>query len=328
LILFEAIAYEALRGETILECLTRHGVTVPSFCRNGACQTCVMKVSQGEAPARGQVGLRRSLAKKGYVLTCICPAEDGLSLERCDSAPTFTSRVLQVEAKSPSVCLVQLERPAAFSFEAGQFVQVQRPEDGVERPYSIASTPNQDTLELHVAVYPEGELSPWLARALGQTVHVRGPFGDFSYLEGTPDAPLLMAATGTGLAPVLGVLRRAFECGHRGPVHLYHGSRTASGLYHSASLDDLVRNNPNLRATEVFLEPSEASPLEAAEVRRLQGDLKTLVLSEHPHVAELRAYLAGAPDIVHRLRKALYLQGANLEQIHADLFFGRGDLPT
>ena len=68
---------------------------------------------------------------------------------------SFDSVVKRVTLLAPNIIGVLLARPPGFEFRAGQFVQLSRPSDGLMRPYSIASLPSDDELELHVALLAE-----------------------------------------------------------------------------------------------------------------------------------------------------------------------------
>lgn len=305
MITFEGIPYEAEPAETVLDCLLRHGLEVPSFCRNGACQSCLLKVTSGAVPARTQAGLRLSLAQSGAFCSCICPTDKELTLERLESAQSYGSKILEVRQASSRVAIVRLSRPSGLAFEAGQFVYVRRTVDGIERPYSLASLPSDEFLELHVAIFPDGALSPWLSREVGAELEIRGPFGDCTYVADETEAPLLFAGTGTGLAPLVGVLRSALARGHKGPLYLYHGARDSNDFYFSSELLALRQSQPTL------------------EVNELSTDLVQHVLERHPESKQFRSYLCGAPDFVQKLKKRLYLQGSPLARIHSDPFFSK-----
>lgn len=322
MITFEGTTYEPAAGESVLDCLSRHGVSVPSFCQSGVCQTCLMRAVDGDVPARAQQGLKESWKKRGFFLTCICSADRPLTLEGGQAAERFSSRIQNVRSLSPRVSVVHLERPSDFQFEAGQFVQVIRAEDDVRRPYSIASLPSEDHIELHVAVFPGGELSPWLSSSIGAKVELEGPFGECVYVPIEPDRPLVLAGTGTGLAPLVGVFRAALEGGHQGPITLYHGARNASDLYFSDELRALPMSSQH-RIIELLLEGEESEATDEELFRRRIGDLVDVVLEEQAVPRAARFYLCGAPELVHRLKKKLYLKGASLDKIHADPFLSR-----
>ena len=326
---FEGSSYDLLPGETVLAGLTRQGVELPSFCRTGVCQTCLVRATRGTPTASSQAGVAASWVERGCFLACQCIPEGPLAVERSDVFGTFTSRVVRVEQLSQRVLRVELEVPAGFEYRGGQFLQLERA-GGVMRPYSIASLPGSGRLELHVALLPGGLMSQWLRTATDQPVTLRGPFGECFYLEREPERPLLLAGTGTGLAPLLAVTRAALAAGHRGPIHLYHGSTSVEGLYLWRELLELVEAAPQLRVFGSVLPapgtaaPSGASPAAAAaspsRCQLLHRPLERLILDDPLDCFDCRVYLCGDPGLVQRLRQRVYLCGAPLARIHCDPF--------
>lgn len=324
MLIFEGKAYEPELGETVLQCLTRHGVRVPSFCQSGACQTCLLKATGGTPPAKAQAGLKDSWKQQGYVLTCVCDASVDLELARSDAAKAYETRITRVEQLNDRVVRLFVAKPSDFEFLAGQFVQIERPSDGVARPYSIASLPSAPELEFHVALQPGGALSPWLAQAAGEPVSIRGAFGDCFYVPGEPDRALLLAGTGTGLAPLWGVVCAAVEAKHTGPMELFHGALTEEGLYLWNALTQLAARVPNFAVRSVVLDRPATAYTEGSSlgaVQHLGGELDRVVLQRFQKPTEVRSYLCGNPDLVRNLKKRLYLAGASLSRIHSDPFF-------
>lgn len=362
---YRGAPYELRPGETLLAGLARQGVDIPSFCRTGVCQTCLVRATSGQPPAKSQSGVSETLIANGCFLACQCVPEGPLEVEPCHDIGTFATRVVLVEQLSSRVLRVELEAPAGFSYRAGQFIQLER-EGGVTRPYSIASLAGGPRIELHVTLYPGGAMSQWLRWAIHQPVTLRGPFGECFYLEGELDRPLLLAGTGSGLAPLLGVLRSALAAGHRGPIHLYHGTPSVEGQYASAQLQQLVERTPNLRVFASVLTPAEpaltgragASPagsvsagkvpagnvaagvvaagvvptanVTGAEARyQLRHEpLDRLILADTLDFFQCRMYLCGDPELVQRLRKRVYLSGAPLSRIHIDPFLPPAAAPA
>jgi len=256
---FAGTPYDLLPGETLLGGLARQGVSIPSFCRTGVCQTCIVRATSGQPPRESQVGVAGALVQQGCFLACQCVPDGPLEVELSDAIGSFATRVARVEGLSHQVMRVELEVPEGFTFRAGQFVQLER-EGGVTRPYSIASIPGAKRLELHVKLHSGGVMSQWLRWAEKQPITLRGPFGECFYFDNELDRPLLLAGTGTGLAPLLGVTRAALAAGHRGPIHLYHGSSTRAGLYLFDELRTLAEAAPGLRVFGSVLEaPEEAT---------------------------------------------------------------------
>lgn len=69
-----------LPDETVLQALSRQGITVRSSCRGGTCQTCVMRCTEGDIPARAQSGLNADLVAKRYFLPCVCKPTHDMTL--------------------------------------------------------------------------------------------------------------------------------------------------------------------------------------------------------------------------------------------------------
>ena len=314
---FEGGRYLVLPGESVLDCLLRHGVQVSSCCRSGACQSCMLRVSAGQVPPASQRGIKATHQQQGLFLACMCKPTTDLSISRCEAAPSYASRVVRSQRLSDRVLGVWLERPAELQFRAGQFLQLSRPADGLMRPYSVASLPEQGPIELHVALLDNGRMSGWLARAAGEDVQIRGPFGECYYQEQEPDRPLLLAGTGTGLAPLLGVVRAAIHAGHRAPITLFHGVRERDGLYMAAELAELARGVASLRLVASVL---DADVFDMPQWRVERAPLDQLILSQYPKLNAHRLYFCGNPSLVQRLKRGAFLAGAALANIHSDPF--------
>jgi CDP-4-dehydro-6-deoxyglucose reductase, E3 len=322
---FEGRALDMVAGQTVLERLELEGLQVTSFCRSGVCQSCVLRTTSGNLPAIAQAGLKETWKRQGYFLSCVCKPDVDLDVSRCEEGAAHPTRIVEVSTLAPQVLRVVLERPPEFAFAAGQFIQLLRPTDGLMRPYSIASVPDSGTLELHVALLANGQMSGWLAGAQGQAAEVRGPFGECIYLPDELDRPLLLAGTGTGLAPLLGVLRTAMAAGHRGPIRLMHGAVHSTGLYYWQQLCRLQAQMPQLSLVGSVLQPdvedvAESGPREIVQASILRAPLDEVVMSSQVAWAEQRVYLCGHPDLVRTLRKKVFLAGTPLQRIHADPF--------
>jgi NAD(P)H-flavin reductase len=219
-----------------------------------------------------------------------------------------------LERLTETVLRVQLETAAPLEYRAGQYITLRR-EDGLARSYSLASLPGDGTLELHVRRAPQGRMSGWLfdeARA-NDAVHVRGPAGDCFYVGGAGEQPLLLAGTGTGLAPLVGICRDAIAQGHTGPIRLFHGAVRPAGLYLRDELAELAGENPNVSYTPVVLEGGEGEGIAT-------GALDKVIAGAHPKLSGWRGFVCGDPATVGVLRKKLFLAGMASREIFADAF--------
>ncbi|WP_426755529.1 2Fe-2S iron-sulfur cluster-binding protein [Myxococcus sp. Y35] len=310
----ESSWYPLEPGESVLDALLRQGVSVPNACRAGACQSCLMRAVAGPVPEAAQAGLKETLRAQGYFLACTCRPPEGTVLEVTGAeALRVPARIATLTPLSPSVLRVRLETDSPLSYRAGQYLSLIR-SDGLTRSYSLASLPREDALELHVRLLSGGAMSGWLAHDArpGDRLQVQGPVGSCFYVPGRPEQPLLLAGTGTGLAPLYGIVRDALEAGHAGPIWLFHGARTPEGLYLTDALRALAEQHPQLHYRPCVL---EGGTRDVAE-----GALDVLIRAECPRPVGWRAWLCGDGPLVLSLRKKLFLAGLSLKELHVDAF--------
>ena len=303
-------------NESVLQGLERLGEKIPSSCRSGACQCCLMRAVAGAVPAKSQEGLKETLKSQHYFLACQCvPTEDlAVTLPADDAVPVYTAQVISKKQLNEEITSIRLSCPAGFRCRPGQYIQVMQ--DSHIRSYSVASLPIEDGfLELHVRKIPGGSMSTWFHETCqpGMQCSFRGPFGSFFYV---PDAdrqfPILLVGTGSGLAPLEGIARDALQQEHEGPVVLIHGSLRESGLYHGNELTALQSANKAFSYRTSVVESGET---ESADIRQFAKSELTRL-----GAAGARIFLCGAPDLVNDLKVRLFLAGAASSHIHCDPF--------
>ncbi|MCB9568190.1 MAG: 2Fe-2S iron-sulfur cluster binding domain-containing protein [Myxococcales bacterium] len=314
---------EVAAGETVLEALEAAGEAVPSSCRAGTCQTCTLRCLEGELPEAAQVGLSPAKRRLGYFLACVCRPGGDLEVAPLDDADAVPATITGVERAGGDVLLVRLRPARPLAHEAGQFVSLIR-DDGLARPYSLASLPGDEELVLHVRHYPDGQMSGWLAGApIGASLTLRGPSGECFYIADDPARPLLLVGTGTGLAPLEGILRAALHQGHKGPITLIHGARTAEGLYRREALEALAAAHPNVEVIFSALAGDPEPGVVDTPVDRL-----ALARAKAADRSTLRVYLCGDPGQVSALRRRLFIDGLALRSILADAFLPAAPRPA
>jgi CDP-4-dehydro-6-deoxyglucose reductase len=312
-------------GESVLDCLLRNGVAISHSCKAGACQSCLVKAGS-PVPETAQRGLKDTLRAHNYFLACsLQPAAD-LTVSPAGAEQRIQARITGIDALNGSVLRVRLRTEVPFEYRAGQFVSLFR-EDGLARSYSLASLPGEDALEFHIRKIPGGAMSGWLhSQSLDQSldgatprvqsgvpVWIQGPSGNCFYVPGTADEPLLLAGAGTGLAPLYGIARDALQQGHSGPIWLFHGALTPSGLYLTTELLELSRAFPNFHYVRSVLKDGDSSGVEV-------GELDRCILTRFPNLWGWKGYVCGDPALVNLLRKKMFLAGMASKAIYADAF--------
>lgn len=308
-------------GETVLETLERHGRAVASACRAGNCHTCLLRTRDGEVSAVAQRGLKDTLRAAGYFLACQYRPDTDLVVEPPGADLSTPARIRSVRWLGHRTLDVRLAPDGPFDYHPGQYVSLLRT-DLLARSYSLASLPSDGELRLHVRHHPGGAMSDWLATraAPGDPVTVRGPYGECFYLPGRADQPLLLAGTGTGLAPLYGILRDALAHRHTGPIRLVHGAVDARGLYLVDELTALARDTPGLDYHRCVLRGVTGAPPGQGAGDNRVGNLADVVCDLVPRPAGYRVFLCGDPEVTRTLRRALFMNGASHREIHVDAF--------
>jgi len=321
-------SYELAENENVLDCLLRHGQSLAHGCRAGACQSCLVQAVSGTPAGKAVQGLKSTLQARGYALACQWIPETDVTLRLPGMAEEAVRVVItELTPLSTDVLRVRLafeSNDSGFPCRPGQYLTLTNPA-GISRSYSVANDCKQDGwLELHVASTPLGEFTGWLFReaACGQILHARGPAGDCFYLpetEGRQDFPILLAGTGTGLAPLYGIARDALAQGHGGPITLLHGGSRPERLYYIDEMRALAAQQANFHYRPLVLSDN------GGDARLTRGDLAEAALAalDAKRAGAQRVFLCGAPEFIQGLRKRIFLAGVRSAHIHCDAFITR-----
>ena len=159
--------------------------------------------------------------------------------------------VAEIARETPRVSSLYLDVPDWAGHLAGQHIDVRlTADDGyqAERSYSIASPPEDDRLEITVERLDDGEVSPYLVGELrvGDELELRGPIGGHFVWQAGEDRPLLLVAGGSGVVPLMAMLRHRARSERKAPARLLYSSRTLADVIYRAELDRLQAANDGL----------------------------------------------------------------------------------
>ncbi len=328
LIQIEGRTVEASGDETLLDAAARGGVTIPSSCRVGACGTCRCRVREGEVRELTDTSYlltREELAER-TILACQSVAlgdvrlEIVAPLEATATAKRVGGVVVAREQLTHDIVRLAVKLDEPLAYRAGQHADVSiEGLPGVARSYSFASPSDANgRIELFVRRVPGGAFSTFVhdADPTGKRVAIDGPRGDFWLRPGTE--PLLFVAGGSGLAPILAMLREASARGDERPVTLLFGAREERDLYALAELEELRQAwRGRFELVPVLSEAAADAPWSGA---------RGMVTSKLADVATpaATAYLCGPPAMVDRAHEVLASLGVT--NAHVDRFTTRADV--
>lgn len=309
-------SYSCLSGESVLDALLRQNVNIPFACKKGTCHSCMVRCVDGQPPLTSQSGLKNTLQKQNFFLSCQCLPKQDMTIRLPDQSEFYRmGEVVENRLLNRSTILLIIAFADAFEFNAGQFVNLQR-NDGLTRSYSIANIPQQSNiLEFHIRRLPDGAFSTWLHDEIcvGDSIAVSEPRGHCFYLPERKDQGLLLVGTGTGLAPLAGILTDALSHGHSGPIHLFHGSREVEDLYRISEMRHLAEQHPNFHYTPCLSGDQVPDGFTA-------GRVNGVVFSQLTHLKSWRVFLCGHPDMVNQMKRQAFMKGAAIADIYADAF--------
>jgi ferredoxin-NAD(P)+ reductase (naphthalene dioxygenase ferredoxin-specific) len=311
-------------GANLLTVLREHQIPISYSCTAGRCGTCRCKVLEGSVLETGRDSKITQPDDQGYVLACMSILTGNCVVEvpEPDEVVTHPARiikatVLAIEPMTHDIRRLRLKPARPLAFSPGQYATLQFGADQV-RPYSMANVSGEDELEFHVRLVPGGRVTALIDKQLkaGDAVRVSGPLGT-AYLRYKHQGPMLCVAGGTGLAPVLSIVRGALAGGMGNPIHLYFGVRTPQDIYGLGWLDALQRRHSNLHVHVVVSTGNDNPQLRA-------GLVTDAVNSDWSDLAGWRAYLCGAPPMVEAAAMLVKKKGVLAQHVHADAFYSSG----
>jgi ferredoxin-NAD(P)+ reductase (naphthalene dioxygenase ferredoxin-specific) len=311
-------------GSNLLDVLRAHQLPISYSCMSGRCGTCRCKVTAGQVRNSGPETGRPHSGKDEYVLACQAVLTDNCTIELADvdEVVVHTSRIVKgtvtaIEEATHDIRRVMVKLSKPLDFSPGQYANLQFTPEHI-RPYSMAGLSSDTEMEFQIRKVPDGRVSGLVFDALtvGSSLRVSGPMGT-AYLRTTHTGPMLCVGGGTGLAPVLSIVRGAIAQGMRNPIHLYFGVRSQQDVYDAQRLHQLAQDNPNLHVHIVV-----ATGPAAAGYR--SGLVTDVIERDLGRLAGWRAYLCGAPAMVDALNLLVIRLGVKPEHVYADAFYPSG----
>jgi ferredoxin-NADP reductase len=188
-----------------------------------------------------------------------------------------------------------------------------------ERSYSIASPPEQvGELELSVELIPDGEVSPYLhdVLMLGDQLEMRGPIGGYFIWDVAIGGPLLLVGGGSGVVPLMAMLRHRAAQHATLPARLLYSSRSADDVIYRDELDSLAASDPTFALFYTFTREPPVGW--TGYRRRIDGAMLGEVIK--PFDKRARVYVCGPTLLVEAVANALVQMELPIEQIRTERF--------
>jgi ferredoxin-NADP reductase len=227
--------------------------------------------------------------------------------------------VLGVVVENARVKTIALDVPEWPGHQAGQHVDLRlTADDGyrAERSYSIASAPSGTRVELTVECLDDGEVSPYLTDELraGDKLELRGPVGGYFVWEPAVGGPVLLVGGGSGVVPLMAIIRQRAAAGSDVDMRLLYSSRSWDDVIYEDELGRLADGGLTVVHTLTRSQPAGWK----GYARRVDAEMLTEVgpaSTERPHV-----YVCGPTPFVEAVASALVELGHEPQRIKTERF--------
>ena len=226
----------------------------------------------------------------------------------------WSARVLEHDFLAADVRRLTLEKPEqAPNFYAGQYLQLII--DDQRFPYSIASAPHTDDLELHIKP-TEGSADSLMAE---QYLNEKPAAVDFTYPHGNcyvdsvPECSVILIAAATGITQMRSIARWLLAQPETPTVSLFWGTLTPEELYLSDELESLAASDHRFQYYPVVSQSSSAWS-------GRQGLVVNAAIEDCEDLSSADIYISGSPTMVYGSLDRLVEQGVNADRVSADVF--------
>ena len=232
------------------------------------------------------------------------------------------AEVTRITTETPQTKTFTLALPQRLAHRPGQHYDVRlTAPDGyrTERSYSVASEPERaGEIDLTVERIEGGEVSPYLHDVVvpGDRIEVRGPIGGYFVWDVSLGGPLLLVGGGSGVVPLMAMLRHRAARQSQVPVRLLYSARSADDIIYRAELEKLASGDGNVKVAFTFTR--HAPPGWTGYRRRIDAEMLSEVVQ--PLGTGVRSYVCGPTLLVESVSSALVAMELPAGRIRTERF--------
>lgn len=222
-------------------------------------------------------------------------------------------RLIKKEMVTADVMILRFEKPAGFEFLAGQFVRVAAPDGNQEvlRSYSIASSPQENYLEICAKILPGGKASALFSSLkAGESIKITPPAGAFVVPPNNSNS-LVLVGTGTGIAPLMSIAAEQLVQKKAKPVTMIFGVRNENQVFWGQRQNIWQKTFPNFK---LVLTLSQADPNWRGARGRVSNFVPLYIKPKTDY------YLCGSAPMVKDVRAILLKNKVDTKCIHLEIY--------
>ncbi len=232
-----------------------------------------------------------------------------------------TGEIVQTIIETPRVRSLIIDVPGWERHRPGQYLDVRlATQDGrqMTRSYSIASAPEDDYPQITVERLPGSEASQYLTDQIhaGDRLEVRGPNGSHFIWEHRMGGPLMLIAGGSGIAPLMAMIRHRLASGSAAPIRLLYSSRSVDDIIYREELERLAAEHATIDVIHTLTRSQP--PGWTGYTRRIDPDL--LETTTWPPELDPLIYVCGSTDFVETMTAGLFARGYRPPSVRTERF--------
>ncbi|TFH15787.1 MAG: 2Fe-2S iron-sulfur cluster binding domain-containing protein [Lentisphaerales bacterium] len=316
-------------GASLLESLTQNRIFVPSACGGrGTCAYCKLKVVEGGGPVvpTEEPYLNAAERKDGVRLSCQVKVRNDLRIqipEELFAIREYSATCTRIRNLTHDIreFRLELKDPTEMNYVPGQYIQLFCPayddNEEVYRAYSIASDPaeGKGIIDLVIRLVPGGICTTWCFEHLkeGDAVRLNGPYGQFRLTD--TDAPMIMVAGGSGMAPMKCILHHMKNTGSNRDATYFFGANLVKELFYPELMKELEKDMGKFRFVPVVARPGDDEKW-AGETGLVTEALKRTIQDASAY----EGYLCGSPGMIDAAIEVMVELGMREDRIFYDKF--------
>jgi len=330
----QQLQFDCREDEDVISAAERHDIILPQQCRSGACSACTATTIGGNYVLTdyNKAALSDERRAQQYTLLCRTYPRSDLQITtdyahiviQFGKIPEAHFTITEKQYLTTHVVRLVLQQATGLenllsaNFFAGQYMYLMPPDKQIKRAYSLANSANwQGQLEFLIRLHPEGKFSHFLQKVTtGDTIIACGPQGNFCLHENGLK-PRWFIAGGTGLSPVLAMLKQMVDFGEMHPAHLFFGLRHEEEIFCTDTLTELQRTLPDFRY-QICLSRAKSDwtgGFNGSVLYAVESALKTM--KQLPDI-----YLCGSDRLVDGMLTLFKTYSINEQSIYYERFSG------
>lgn len=315
----EGKIFQSTADQSILDNALSAELVFEYSCKTGQCGVCKTTLLDGEVvELQTQIALTEQQKHNNQILTCCCAPKTDILIDAEDlsalhgiETKTLPARISAIKKHTAEIIEVTLRLPptANFKFLEGQYLDVMQ--NNIRRSYSIASTSSQKEISLLIKRFENGKMSDyWFNHAKeNDLLRVEGPKGTFFLREHTK--PLLFLATGTGIAPIISILKSLDEnpdYNQQNTITVYWGNRHPEEFVWQPEFKKI-----NVEFIKVCSKPSQ-------DWTGNNGYVQNIAIQKQPDLVDCAVYACGSNDMIQSAKQLFTEAGLPENQFYSDAF--------